>query len=133
MRSSSVIHATATTQGAFYVATGVWPIVHAASFQYVTGPKTDVWLVQTFGALLAVLGALLLVKGLRKETGSSEVALGVGAAAVLAIADIYFAGRGVISAVYLADAAAEMALIVGWAVGRARAHHAPMHRPLSSS
>ena len=33
-------------QGALYVVTGVWPLLHMASFEAVTGPKTDDWLVR---------------------------------------------------------------------------------------
>lgn len=28
-------------QGTFYLATGIWPLVHIESFVAVTGPKTD--------------------------------------------------------------------------------------------
>ena len=38
------------SQGAFYLAAGLWPIVHRSSFERATGPKTDFWLVRTVGA-----------------------------------------------------------------------------------
>ncbi|MFH5804425.1 hypothetical protein ACG2DA_10255, partial [Alienimonas sp. DA493] len=47
-------------QGLYYVATGVWPLVHIRSFEFVTGPKTDDWLVQTVGALVLAIGGTLL-------------------------------------------------------------------------
>ena len=39
----------ATGQGAYYVASGLWPIFHRRSFEAVTGPKKDWWLVVTVG------------------------------------------------------------------------------------
>ena len=45
----------AMIQGAYFLATGIWPLLHLASFMRVTGPKTDRWLVKTVGALVAVL------------------------------------------------------------------------------
>jgi hypothetical protein len=34
--------------------TGLWPLVSIGTFQQVTGPKTDLWLVKTVGVLIAV-------------------------------------------------------------------------------
>src|SRR5690606_20176976 len=47
-------------QGWYYLASGVWPLVHYRSFIAVTGPKADDWLVRTFGALIAVVGVELV-------------------------------------------------------------------------
>ena len=49
------------TQGAYYVATGIWSWVSLRTFEVVTGPKVDDWLVQTVGALAAAIGDTLLV------------------------------------------------------------------------
>jgi len=35
--------AIATKQGVYFLATGIWPLVHVQSFQAVTGRKTDNW------------------------------------------------------------------------------------------
>jgi hypothetical protein len=45
----------ARVQGWFYVLTGLWAIVDIGSFQAVTGPKTDLWLVKTVGVLVGVI------------------------------------------------------------------------------
>lgn len=34
------------SQGVYFGATGLWPILHLPSFLFVTGPKIDTWLVQ---------------------------------------------------------------------------------------
>ena len=46
----------ARLQAVFYIVTGVWPIVSMRSFEAITGPKVDRWLVKTVGALVAVIG-----------------------------------------------------------------------------
>lgn len=96
--------------------TGVWPIVHLPSFLFVTGPKTDLWLVQTVGALLAVIGYALCVAGLRRTVTNEMVIVAVGCAAALAIIDIVFVNRNVIGPIYLLDAAAEIVLVIAWVV-----------------
>lgn len=101
-----------TLQGAFYVVSGLWPIVHRRSFERVTGRKKEPWLVQTMGALIAAVGVTLLV-GARERSRSART-LGIASAAVLGGADLVFVGQRRISPVYLGDAAAETALIATW-------------------
>jgi hypothetical protein len=101
------------SQGVFYVATGLWPIVHLRSFEAVTGKKRDTWLVQTMGGLIAAAGAALLVGAFEKQSRSLRT-LGIASAAALAAADLVFAGKGRISPVYFGDAAVEAGLIATW-------------------
>mgnify|MGYP003293179536 CR=1 FL=1 len=54
----SLARATLLAQGGFYVLSGVWPLVSMRTFELVTGPKTDDWLVRMVGLLAAVIGAL---------------------------------------------------------------------------
>src|SRR4051794_41292394 len=66
----------ATLQGLYYLATGVWPLVSMDTFLAVTGPKTDLWLVNTVGLLVGVVGVALLVaawRGLSPEAGALAV------------------------------------------------------------
>ncbi len=93
-------------QGAYYVATGAWAIVHRRSFEAVTGRKTDYWLVRTVGLLAAAIGASLLVAATRDEGPSPEaVVLAGGSAASFALVDVVYVARRRISPIYLADAA----------------------------
>ncbi len=105
----------AVAQGAFYVATGVWPIVHLRSFEAVTGPKLEGWLVKTVGAMIAAIGGTLLSAGWRRRVVPEEVALAVGSAAALTAVDVLYVARRRISPVYLLDAVAETALVAAWA------------------
>jgi hypothetical protein len=108
----------AVIQGLYFLLTGIWPIVHIESFLMVTGPKVDLWLVKTVGVLVAVIGAVLLSASRSRRITNEIVLLAVGSALGLAIIDVVYARR--VSPVYLADAAAELGLVVLWAVGRAR-------------
>lgn len=103
-------------QGIFYVLTGVWPLLSMDTFLRVTGPKTDLWLVQTVGVLIAVMGVVMLAAVSRRRAAPEVVVLAVGAALALIAVDVVFVTRGVIPRIYLLDAAVEATLILGWVV-----------------
>ncbi|MGH7510284.1 MAG: hypothetical protein ACREMZ_12560 [Gemmatimonadales bacterium] len=110
----------ALIQGLFYVATGLWPIIEIDSFQAVTGPKTDLWLVRTVGVLVTVIGAVLISAARRRRVTDEIVLLAIGSALGLAAIDLVYALSGRISAIYLADAAVEIGLAALWGSARAR-------------
>ena len=107
---------TAYTQTAFYVGTGVWPIFDMRTFQAVTGPKTDHWLVKTVGACVAVVGGVVGLAASRNRITPEIALLGAGTAAALTGIDLVYVAKGRISKIYLLDAAAETALIAMWAL-----------------
>jgi hypothetical protein len=110
----------AVAQGAFYLATGVWPLLHMRSFEAVTGEKTDDWLVETVGALLTVSGAVMMMAGLRRRVTPEIALLAAGSAGALTAVDVLYTARRVIRPVYLLDAVAETALIAAWTAVVAR-------------
>jgi hypothetical protein len=110
----SMARGVAAIQGLYFLVTGVWPLVHMDSFLAVTGPKTDLWLVQTVGALVTAVGAVLLVAAWRGPSAEAIV-LAVGTILALATVDVVYASRRVISPVYLLDALAQILLLAGWA------------------
>ena len=78
----------------FYAATGVWSLLSMRTFERVTGPKTDRWLVKTVGALIAVIGIHLL-RGARSGCAlGGASSLGASSAAVLATVDVIYVARG---------------------------------------
>ncbi len=120
----------ALVQGAYYIVSGLWPIVSLRTFEWVTGPKTDGWLVKMVGLLAVVIGGVLVRGAMRGEP--PDAALGVGSAAAFAAIDVAYAGRGRISPIYLADAAAEAALIGAWALASRADRDAPVEdRPIT--
>src|SRR5690349_12706339 len=88
--------------GIYFFGTGIWPILHMRSFLAVTGPKQDLWLVRTVGALIAVIGVALFFA---RET---PFILAIGSSVSLAFVDVYYVARRVIAKVYLLDAVPEI-------------------------
>ena len=107
-------------QGVYYLLTGLWALVSMRTFEAVTGPKTDRWLVKTVGVLVSVIGAVLMLAGLRRRVEPESALLAAGSAAGLAAIDTVYATRGRISKIYLLDAVAEVALAAAWAALAAR-------------
>lgn len=126
-------------QGLYYFITGVWPILSIETFQMVTGRKTDHlvtgregdhWLVMTVAALILAISLPLLLAAWRKTLPAEVILLAVGSSIALTTIDIVYVARHVLSPIYLADAAAEVVLIVLWAIvvalgrrGRLQPHH----------
>jgi hypothetical protein len=102
-------------EGVYFFLTGLWPIVHLPSFIAITGPKRDLWLVRTVGALIAVAGLAMIAAGVNGVTDAPVIILAVGSAAALATVDIVYVALGTIAKVYLLDAALEIALLSAWA------------------
>lgn len=99
-------------QGIYYLITGLWPLIHMASFEAITGPKVEDWLVRMVGLLAAVIGMTLLVAVQRRTRGFEILVLAVSSAVAFTAVDIWYALSGVISLLYLGDAAVELALVV---------------------
>jgi hypothetical protein len=101
-------------QGGYYVATGIWPLVSMRTFELVTGPKTDKWLVKTVGVLVTAIGSTLTLAAAQKNISPEARLLAIGSAASLTAIDIVYVAKRRIAPVYLLDAAAELALIGSW-------------------
>lgn len=101
-------------QGVYFFVTGVWSLVSIGTFQKVTGPKTDLWLVKTVGVLVGVIGATLTYAGARRRVSPEIRLLAAGSAAGLAAIDTVYAAKRTISPIYLLDALVEIALVAAW-------------------
>jgi hypothetical protein len=113
-RTPSAFGVACTVQGLYYLITGVWPLVSIETFQAVTGPKTDHWLVHTVGILVAANALVLLFAAWRGRPSPEVVLLAVGSALGLTAIDVVYVARDVIPPIYLADAAVEVVLVAGW-------------------
>jgi hypothetical protein len=99
------------TQGMYYMLTGVWPLIHMGSFLTVTGPKHDLWLVQTVGILVTVIGFVLVTASTSPFIAREVVALAAGSAVGLTFIDANYSLKNRISKVYLLDALGEIILL----------------------
>jgi hypothetical protein len=114
--SRSLFSLLALGQGGYYLLTGIWPLVSPKTFQAVTGPKYDFWLVKTVGVLIGVIGGVLTMAGARGTAELEVPLLAAGSAAGLTAIDVVYVARRRIRPIYLLDAVAEVGLIVGWLV-----------------
>jgi hypothetical protein len=105
----------ALAQGFYYATTGLWALADSKSFQAVTGPKVDVWLVKTVGALVTAIGGTLGSAGWHRRVTPEVRQLAAGSALGLAGIDIVYVAKGRISRVYLLDAVVELGLAAAWA------------------
>ncbi len=110
----------AKAHGVFNVVTGVWPLVSMSTFERVTGPKIDGWLVRTVGGMLVSTGLAQLAAGDSPDGLRVARLLGQGTAATLGVVDVVYASKGRISKVYLADAIAETAWVGLWSASPRR-------------
>jgi hypothetical protein len=103
-------------QGAYYLLSGLWPIVSYRTFEWVTGPKRERWLVKTVGLLTVAIGSTLVrdPDGRSRQTRHLAIAIAIAYGAI----DVWYAGLvRRIRPVYLLDAMAEMAFIAAWLRG----------------
>jgi len=100
--------------GLYFALPSIWPLIHMPSFLAVTGPKTDLWLVQTVAVLLLVISCVFITAALNGEYQTYLGVLAVGSTVAMAGVDIYFATQDVIWNTYLIDAVGEILLLGGW-------------------
>lgn len=102
-------------QGLYYLITGLWPLIHVASFVHVSGPKEDLWLVKTVGVLVTVIGVTLLLPSIRKEKPGGDIFfVGIASCFGFICIDIYYVWIDRIWAIYLLDALVHAVLLLLW-------------------
>lgn len=102
-------------QGIYFFITLVWPVIHIESFMWVTGWKTDIWLVKTVSALLLPYSLICFWIAFNQKSISSLIILtmlttGLG----LATVEIYYYLNGTIRWVYFVDALLQLVFIIWW-------------------
>ena len=98
----------------YFVLGGLWAIIGRRSFEAVTGPKTDYWLVRTVGGLLVAVGTVIGLAGARERITPEMRWLAFSTSGVLAATDAIANAVGRIRPIYLLDALANGVLIAGW-------------------
>ncbi|MEV7072442.1 MULTISPECIES: hypothetical protein [unclassified Streptomyces] len=104
----------AVAHGAFNVVGGLWPLVHLRSFEWVFGPKTDVWLQRTTGGLLVSAGLAQLAAASDPRGPEQARRIGLGTALTLLAVDLVYVPTGRIRPTYLLDAAMQTGWISTW-------------------
>lgn len=104
-------------QAAYYAVTGIWPLASMRTFELVTGPKTDDWLVRMVGLLAASIGLALWTGAREHRLSRAVIVLAIASAASFATIDVVYALSGRISAIYLLDAVVELAFVLGVVIG----------------
>lgn len=113
-QTTTKITTLASIHGLYFCVTGLWPIIHMDSFLFVTGPKEDLWLVETVGMLAFVIGFGLLIGAWTKNITFPLSMIAVAAAIGFILVDVIFVWRLIISPIYLLDAVVEFVFLVGW-------------------
>jgi hypothetical protein len=101
-------------QALYNLVTGAWPLLHRRSFEKLSGPKYDFWLVQTVGVVLVAVGAAQWLAANRKPVSPEIKLLSIGTAVGLSAIDITYGLKRRISRVYLFEAVVELAIVAGW-------------------
>jgi hypothetical protein len=94
-------------QSLYYAATAIWPLVHYDSFERVTGPKSERWLVETVSCLVTAIAASLAIATRRPLVATESLVLATGSAVGLGAIDVLYVARGRLRLVYAADAATQ--------------------------
>lgn len=81
----------------------------------VTGPKTDIWLVKTVGALLIPIALCLLSYTVIQTNRLPGILLGATTSIAFIIVDFHYALNNVISEIYMLDGLVEAGFLLLWA------------------
>lgn len=104
------------THATYIFLTAVWPLVDIETFMDITGPKQDVWLVKTVGALLIPVAVTLYSYLFIDNDTTPAVILGALTATAFIAIDFYYALNEVISDIYMLDGAVEIIFLIAWLV-----------------
>ena len=105
------------TQGIYTFLTAAWPIIDIESFLFVTGYKTEIWLVKTVSILLLVISIVLLSSTSSFRQINYPVAiLALLVAIGMAYVDFYYSLNKTISKIYIADGFVEILFAVAWLI-----------------
>lgn len=112
-RSTATRRVLAVTQGASYLYFGLWSLLRRDHYRSTHELECDDWVVNAHGGWLSIVGATLMVGGVRGRQDSSELTtLAVGSALALAANDALLSRR--IAAIYRLDLAYEATLAALW-------------------
>jgi hypothetical protein len=92
--------------GSYYLLTGLWPLLHLRSFEAVTGPKADRFVLRAASALFTVIGGFMVVEARSDPRATARL----GALTAAATATVSLRHWPAIRAVYVVDAVVQFGL-----------------------
>ena len=104
----------------YFAVTGLWPLIHYRSFEAVSGPKRDDWLVKTLAVFILPVALGAAMAAVRDRVTPEVRAVAIGSSLALGWSSAWYALRGRIRRVYLADALVEGVLVAGLLIARRR-------------
>lgn len=109
-----VIRYLVAIQSCYLLLTALWPLIDIDSFMLITGPKQDVWLVKTVAVLLIPVALCLSTYLLTGGSYVYPMVLGSMIPIAFMSIDFYYAGKNVISDVYLIDGIIQVIFFGAW-------------------
>ena len=103
-------------QSIYIMLTALWPIIDIETFMAATGPKHDVWLVKTVGALLIPVASCLATFLFVRGSITPAIVLGLLTSVSFIVIDFYYALTDVISNIYMLDGVIESGFLAGWLI-----------------
>lgn len=102
----------AAGHAAYYVVTGAWAVLDRTSFERVTGPKHDYWLVRLVGGLAVAVGASLGAAVVTGRRSRDDTTLAFATSLAFVVADVHAART--VSRVYLGDVVVHAIFLPAW-------------------
>lgn len=101
-------------QAVYYLVTGLWPLIHLKSFFEVTGPKTDVWLVQMVGVLIFSYSILFFYMAFTRRLLQVHAVVGSLIAFGIGCIELYHYLQGTLRGIYYVDFIIEVCFFMYW-------------------
>lgn len=101
--------------GVYLLIGGAWPLLHLRSFEAITGPKSDDFLVRSVALLLLLAGSILLAQR-KAPFERSAVQMAMGTSFSLGCVAVISALGGWIWKIYLIDGAIHLLFVLAWTV-----------------
>lgn len=103
----------ARIHGTYFLVGGAWPLISLDTFEAVTGPKHDDWLVRSVALLLVVAGIILFTQP-KRYIERSAVTLAIGTSFSLGCVAMISSAGGWISSVYFLDGTMHLLFAAAW-------------------
>lgn len=103
-------------QGAYYIITGLWPLLHFSSFASLVAFRVNPFQAHVFAAVIIVVGGSLLEAARREPPGPFPTILGIAVASAIALVSLVWLPRLAVASLLWADLAVEVAFAIALAI-----------------